>query len=163
MLCDIYLRTVGSTYLKETMSEIYDTKELPEVTFPLSFKIVDRYQWKDSIVTEKLNSTENKKGSFRGILDTIKLVTFKNKIVIPQLLQRYVVKWYHTYILHTGRYRTQAMIHQHFYWPGIRKNARKEVTKCDVCQLTKRSTKITVKHLLNYQKKYHGINYVYTS
>ena len=36
---------------------------------------------------------------------------------------------------------TDAMIHQHLYLPGIRKAVRKKVTKYDVCQRTKRSTK----------------------
>ena len=35
-------------------------------------------------------------------------------------------------------YRTEAMIHQHLYWPGIRKSVRKEVTNCDTFQRTKR-------------------------
>ena len=64
MLRDIYLRTVGSTYLKETMSEIYDTKELPEVTFSLSFKLTDCYQQEDSILVEKIKCVEYKKGLF---------------------------------------------------------------------------------------------------
>ena len=41
--------------------------------------------------------------------------------------------------------RTEAMIRKHLYWPGIRESSRKEVTKCDVCQRTKRSTKKNVK------------------
>ena len=36
---------------------------------------------------------------------------------------------------------TEAMIHQHVYWTGIRKPVQKEVTKCDVCQRTNRQTK----------------------
>ena len=35
--------------------------------------------------------------------------------------------------------RTEAMICQHFYWPGIRKDARKEVINCDNCERTKLS------------------------
>ena len=33
--------THESTYTRETMSKLHDTKELPEVKFPLSFKLVD--------------------------------------------------------------------------------------------------------------------------
>ena len=58
----------------------------------------------------KLTWSEYKKGSFSGGRNTIKLVTFKDKIVIPQLLQKYVVKWYNTYILNPGLDRTEAMI-----------------------------------------------------
>ena len=36
--------THESTYTMEKMSELYDTEELPEGTFPLSLKPVDRYQ-----------------------------------------------------------------------------------------------------------------------
>ena len=34
------------------------------------------------------------------------------------------------------------MICQHLYWPGILEAVYKEVTGCDICQLTKRPTKI---------------------
>ena len=35
--------THESTYTTETISELYDIEELPEVKFPLSFNIIDRY------------------------------------------------------------------------------------------------------------------------
>ena len=74
------------------------------------------------------------KGSFCGGRNAVELITYEGKIVIPQLLQKYVVKWYHTYLLHPGLDRTEAMICQYLYCPGIIKAAQKEVTKCDVCQ-----------------------------
>ena len=73
------------------MSEIYDTEELSEGTFPLSFKLIYSYQREDPILTKKLKSAEYIKGYFRGGLNTINFVTFNDKIVIPQLLQKYVV------------------------------------------------------------------------
>ena len=65
------------------MSELYDIDELPYGMFPLSFNIIDSYQREDPFLTKTLNSTEYQKGSFRGGRNTIKLVTYKNKIVIP--------------------------------------------------------------------------------
>ena len=50
------------------------------------------------------------------------------------------MQWYHTYILYSGLDRTEAMINQHLYCPGIREAAQKEVMECDVCQRKKRST-----------------------
>ena len=82
------------------MLELYDIDELPEGTFTLSFNTIDQYQREEPVLLEKLNSAEYQKGSFRGGRNTIKLVTYKNKILIPQKLQKYVVKWYHTYLLH---------------------------------------------------------------
>ena len=50
------------------------------------------------------------------------------------------MKWYHTYLLHLGLDQTEEMICQHLYCSGIRAAIHKEVTRCDVCQRTKRST-----------------------
>ena len=86
------------------MLELYDINELPEGTFPLSFNIINRYQREDLVLSEKLNSAEYKKGSFRGGQNTIKIGTYKDKIFISQKLQKYVVKWYHNYLLCTGLY-----------------------------------------------------------
>ena len=66
---------------------------------------------------------------------------YKNLKIIPQLLQKDVVKEYHMYLLHAGMDRTEAIICQHFYCVGIRKSVQMEVTSCDTCQLTKRSIK----------------------
>ena len=90
---------------------------------------------------EKINFAEYQKGSFRGGQNTIKLVTYKNKIVIPPKLQKGVVKWHRTYLLHPGLDLIDEIICQHLYWPEIRGAVRKEVTRCDMCQRTKRSTK----------------------
>ena len=78
------------------------------------------------------------KGYFRGVSNIdLKLITCKDKIVIPSKLQSYVLHWYHKYLLHTGMDRTEAMICQHFYWPDIRDAVQEEVTNCDTCQRTK--------------------------
>ena len=96
------------------MLELYDIEELTEGTFPVSFNLIGRYQRGDPFLTEKIKCAIYKKGSFRGGRNTIELVTHEGKIFIPQKLQKYVVKWYHTYILLPGIYRMEAMICQHF-------------------------------------------------
>ena len=102
------------------MSEIYNINELPEGKFQISFNIIDRYQREDPILSEELNSAEYQKGSFRGGRNNIELVTYQDKIAIPQKLQKYVVKWYHTYLLYPGLVLTEVIIFQHLYWPSIR-------------------------------------------
>ena len=97
------------------MSELHDIKELPEGTFILSFNLIYRYQWGDPLLTEKLKCTKYTKGYFRGVRNTIELVRYDGKIVSQQKIQKYVVKWYHTYLLHPGMDRTEAMIPQHLY------------------------------------------------
>ena len=41
------------------------------------------------------------------------IITSEDHIVIPSILHNYVLHWYHTYIIHPGMDRTEAMIHQH--------------------------------------------------
>ena len=90
---------------------------------------------------------EYKNGTYyRGYFSRISnndlsLMTCKNKIVIPSILQSYVLHWYHTYLLHPGMDRMEAMICQHLYWPDIRDAVQKEVTNCDTCQRKKLSYK----------------------
>ena len=88
------------------MSEIYDIKEVPGGTFSLSFNFIDWYQREDPFRTEKVNCTKYQKGTFCEGRNTIEIVTYKDKILIPQKLLKYVVKWYHKYLLHPGMYRT---------------------------------------------------------
>ena len=80
--------THESTYTMETISELYDIDKLPYVTFLLSFNLVDRYQREDPFLTEKLKCVKYQKGSFCGGQNTIELVTYEDKIVIPQKIQK---------------------------------------------------------------------------
>ena len=90
----------------------------------------------------------------------LRLITCEDNIVILPILQKYVLHWYHTYLLHPGMDRTEAIICQHFYWPVIRESAPKEVRNCDTLQ----NTKLWNKNMVNYQlrnlRKYHEIKSV---
>ena len=80
------------------------------------------------------------KGSFRGGFNIdLKLIICEYKIVILSILQKYVLHWYYTYILHLVMDGTEAMICQHLYWHGIRNSVQKEVTNCDTFQRKKLS------------------------
>ena len=122
--------THETTYKTENMPELYDIEEMPEGTFPLYFNLIDRYHQEDPFLTEELKWAEFTKGYFRVGRSTIDLITYKYKRVIPQKLQKYVVKWYHTYLLHPGLDQTEAIILQHFYFPGIKYTVYREVTYC---------------------------------
>ena len=52
-------------------------------------------------------------------------------MVIPSIIQSYVLYWYYTYLIHSGMDRTETIIHQHLYWTGIRDAFWKEVINCD--------------------------------
>ena len=80
------------------------------------------------------------------------LITCEDNIVIPPIIQSYVLHWYHTYLLHPGMDRTEATSSQHLYWPGIRDAIWKEVTHFDTCQRTKQSNR-TIVYMKNSDKK----------
>ena len=69
----------------------------------------------------------------------LKVIKCEDKIFIQLIIQSYELHWYHTYLLHPGMDRTEAMIHLHLYCPGIRIAVWKEVNNCDTCQHKKRS------------------------
>ena len=63
------------------------------------------------------------------------------KIVIPKLLQRHVIYWYHTTLCHPGVNRTEESISQHLWWPKMRKQINDYVKACPGCQKNKRKIK----------------------
>ena len=80
------------------------------------------------------------KSSFHGgSNNNIILIMCKDNIVILSKIQSYALHWYHTYLLHPGMDRTEAMIFQHLYCLGIRYAICKEVIHCDTRQRKKRS------------------------
>ena len=95
------------------MPKLYDIYELPERNFPLSFKLIDFCQREDPFLQAKLICVNYQNGYFRGGRNTIEVVTYRDKIVIPQQLQRYLVKLYQNYLLHPVLDRMEAVIHQH--------------------------------------------------
>ena len=66
------------------MSEINDTEEIPEGTFPINIKFIQKYQWGEPIIIAKYKDGTYHKGSFRGVSNIgLSLITCKGKIVIP--------------------------------------------------------------------------------
>ena len=51
---------------------------------------------------EKIKSNIQNRLFFVGGNTINNIIKCKNKIVIPQKIQKYVVNWYHTYFLRTG-------------------------------------------------------------
>ena len=76
-----------------------------------------------------------------GINVRINHIMCKDKVVIPSIIQSYVLNWYHTYLLHPLMDITEAMIRQHVYWPFIIDSVQKELINCDTFQRIKGSNK----------------------
>jgi len=79
--------------------------------------------------------------SFHGGGKERELIVYKDKIVVPQTLQKRIVDWYHTFLCHPGINRTEETISQHFWWPKMRDHITTSVATCDNCQRNKRRHK----------------------
>ena len=79
-------------YTTENMPVLYSINELPEGTIPLSLDLINRYHQEDPLPTENIKFTNYQTGYFCGCRSTIEFVTYKDKIVIPQKLQKHEVK-----------------------------------------------------------------------
>ena len=109
----------------------------------LTYSQLDKAQKKDKSIMKILqqeNSLYHLK-DFHGGGKTTSLICFKEKIVIPKLLQRHVISWYHTLLCHPGINRTEETIGQHLWWPKMRDQITNYVHSCPTCQRNKRKHK----------------------
>ena len=72
---------------------------------------------------------------------TRELICKNAKIVLPSLLQKHVIDWYHTVLCHPGMNRTEETILQHLWWPKMREQITTFVKACPTCQKNKRKQK----------------------
>ena len=139
------------------MSKITDTEKIPESTCPISLNWIEQHQRKYPVLMDTYKEGMYHNGTFCGGSNIyLNLITYKDKIVIPSMIQSYALYCYHAYLLNPVMDRMEAIISQELYWPRIIKSAQKEVRNCDTCQPTKR---LNI-NMLNYQRKkprkYHG-------
>ena len=104
--------------------------------------MIKEHQQKHPRIFSKYKEGAYIKGSFHGGSNIYhNLIKCDDKIVIPPIMQSYILHWYHYYLLHPGIDGTEAMIRQNLYWTGIRKSVQKEGINCDTFQCTKQSNK----------------------
>ena len=72
---------------------------------------------------------------------TRQLICHNGKIVVPTLLQKHVIDWYHTILCHPGQNRTEETIAQHLWWPKMQEQITAFVQACPTCQKNKRKQK----------------------
>ena len=73
---------------------------------------------------------------------TRQLICKGTKIVVPKILQKHVIDWYHTVLCHPGINRTNETIVQHLYWPTLCEQVQNFVQACPICQKNKQKQTI---------------------
>ena len=110
---------------------------------PLTYSQLDKAQQADSEIKKILamDKTLYHLKNFHGGGKSRMLVCYKDKIVVPKLIQKHVITWYHNILCHPGINRTEESIGQHLWWPKMRDQITQFVQSCPTCQKNKRKQK----------------------
>ena len=104
-----------------------------DVIYPLTVKEIALAQ-EDDLVLKKLKNTE--KNSTQLVKDT-QVLCKNGKMVIPKVLQRRAVSWYHHYLQHPGHTRLEETLNAAMYWKGMQNTIQSHVKNCLTCQVHK--------------------------
>ena len=108
-------------------------------TFPLAYDTIAEAQQEDETLQDIVD--EHPDHYERRIIQQNLLIFRDNKIVVPQVLQSYLIDWYHSTLLHPGIDRLKASIKQHFTWKNLSTDIENHVRNCETCQKFKRQRK----------------------
>ena len=123
--------------------EITKHENLKEIKLPLKPKKLQQLQKNDTYcrdVAKKLHKDTELQKIFikeEGVLYRLWIEdgrTFKC-ILVPQVLQDFMIILAHDYSSHNGSRRTYNCLKRQYYWPGIRKQIFRHCKKCKECVL----------------------------
>ena len=123
--------------------EITEHENLREIKLPLKPKQLQQLQKNDTYcrdVAKKLHKDTELQKIFikeEGVLYRLWIEdgrTFKC-IIVPQVLQDFMIILAHDYSGHNGSRRTYNCLKRQYYWPGIRKQIFRHCKKCKECVL----------------------------
>ena len=117
----------------EQLVEIYGVDQLDVNTFPPTYQTINKNQRKAKELVEQLKCANYHTKYFREGRNMFMLICNNYKNFVPTILQKCVVNWYHTYILHPGKVRTEATISQHYYWLQLRDDILTHIKVCNTC------------------------------
>jgi transposase InsO family protein len=122
----------------------YAKEEKTYDSHPLSYDKLEAAQKADKQLLKNMELDKNNMYHtqfFHGGGITKQLICHKEKIVVPKLLQKHVIDWYHTVLCHPGINRTEETISQHLWWSKMRDQITSYVQSCPSCQRNKRKQK----------------------
>ena len=123
--------------------EITEHEDLWEIKLPLKRKQLQQLQKNDTYyrdVAKKLHKDMELQKIFikeEGVLYRLWIEdgrTFKC-ILVPQVLQDFMIILAHNYSSHNGSRRTYNCLKRQYYWPGMRKQIFRHCKKCKECML----------------------------
>ena len=126
-----------------TCVEITEHKDLREIRLPLKPKQLQQLQKNDTYcrdVVKKLHKDTELQKIFikeEGVLYRLWIEDGRmfKCILVPQVLQDFMIIRAHNYSSHNSSRRTYNCLKRQYYWPGIRKQIFRHCKKCKECVL----------------------------
>ena len=123
----------------DEMAYAFGPTEAEEEIFPLSPILIAKEQQQDKKLKESVQKSKSEYST--RIVEDVEVITYKDKIVIPNSLKKRILWWYHEYLIHPGETRMEATLRQTLTWPNLTDDVRKYVRTCKKCQLCKKQRK----------------------
>ena len=107
--------------------------------YPLSYREIESRQKEDPEIRKLLRDKSDvyKETVYPCGDKSYTLITKENRIVLPKVMQKKAVEWYHQVLMHPGETRTELTMAQHFCWKGMRNTVTSVCKRCASCQLHK--------------------------
>ena len=126
---------------KKTYVQITKHEDLKEITLPLKPRQLQELQKNDIYcrdIAKKLHKEIELQKIFikeRGILHRLWIEDGRmfKCILVPKVLQDFMVILAHDYSGHNGSRRTYNCLKKQYYWPGMRKQVFRHCKKCAEC------------------------------
>ena len=94
---------------REHLAKSYNVDKIDSNTFRLTYQMIDKHQHKYKELVEKLKRANYHTKYFRWGKNKFMLIYKNDKIVVPTMIWKYAVNWYHTYLLHPGTEHTDSV------------------------------------------------------
>ena len=128
---------------KNSCVKITEHEDIKEITLPLKPKQLQELQKNDTYCRDIAKKLHKKVELQKIFIKENRVLyrlwtedgrTFKC-ILVPQVLQDFMIILAHDYSGHNGSRRTYSCLKRQYYWPGIRKQVFRHCKKCKECIL----------------------------
>jgi hypothetical protein len=138
----------GNIMQECNLNQVFANRHKEEEIFPLTTQEIIEAQNANDKLKDcfKRNAVLDKGLEVRLIVDSY-VVCKDGRMIIPKLLQRCAVLWFHHYLQHPGHTRLEETMNATMYWKGMRTSIWSKTKSCRACQVNKK-WRLKYRHLL---------------
>ena len=85
---------------------------------------------KIKITFRKIKCANYQSKYFHVARKVVQIICINEIFSMTKFIQKYIVIWYHTCLLHPRMYHTEATISQHYYWYNLRDEVSTYIKFC---------------------------------